>query len=226
MSATNLHFEATQEPEGLAKVKMITEEVCKETRRDGKYILCFFGYFVLKIEHVLFSSFLLLWVTSFVDDGLLSEDESKKCYESMILISTVVSGLLLPLFGYLGDALSSRVLVPLAYTFRAVCGFSFMFLEDPRSNLAYIVVIMLTCATMIEGISINVLFFRGIPSVVRGTMMGVYTCFGQLGMLFFTLAGGQMFDRINRNSPFFGLAALDSLVVILALVMAFLRIFR
>lgn len=144
----------------------------------------------------------------------------------MILISTIVSGLFLPLFGYVGDTIPSRVLVPLAYTFRAICGFSFMFLDDPRSNTAFIIVIMLTCATIIEGISINVLFFRGIPSSVRGTMMGVYTCFGQLGMLFFTLAGGQMFDRINRNSPFFGLAALDSLVVILALVMGFLRVFR
>ena len=205
---------------------MITEEVCRETRRDGKYILCFFGYFVVKIEHVLFSSFLLLWVTSFIDEGLLSEDESKDCYQKMILISTIASGLFLPLFGYVGDALSSRVLVPLAYSFRALCGFSFMLLDDPRSNLAFVIVIMLTCATIIEGISINVLFFRGIPSAVRGTMMGVYTCFGQLGMLFFTLAGGQMFDRINRNSPFFGLAALDSLVVILALVMGFLRVFR
>lgn len=80
MSASNLYFEAPQESEGFDKVRMITEEVCRETRRDGKYILCFFGYFVVKIEHVLFSSFLLLWVTSFIDEGLLSEDESKDCY--------------------------------------------------------------------------------------------------------------------------------------------------
>ena len=79
---------------------------------------------------------------------------------------------------------------------------------------------LLIIFTVLEAISIEVLFFRGMPSQIRGTMMGMFAFFGQLGTLVYTLVGGQMFDRIGRNSPFIFLAIMDSFLVLLALIMA------
>lgn len=205
---------------------MIAKLVWNETRNDGKYVICFMGSFIVKIIHVLFSNFLLLWVTSFVDEGHFSEDEAKDFYEYIMLVGTIVAALLLPFFGIMADRLSSTIMVPLAFSFRALCGFSFMFLTDPQSTATYCLVSALTCATMIEAISIDVLFYRGMPGGIRGTMMGAFTCFGLAGIASFTLVGGQLFDRLGSTAPIYGLATLDSFMVLLSIIMACLGFFK
>ena len=79
---------------------------------------------------------------------------------------------------------------------------------------------------MIEAISIYVLFYRGMPSGIRGTMMGAFTCFGLAGIASFTLVGGQLFDRLGSAAPIYGLATLDSFMVLLSIIMACLGFFK
>jgi len=174
---------------------------------------------VIRLIAVLFSNFLLLWITSFVDEGLITEQESKSLYQQMILISTLGSIIVAPLFGYISDKVSSAVLIPIAFTIRGACGYTFMFMNDPRSPFAITICCLLILFTVLEAISIEVLLFRGMPSQIRGTMMGAFSFFGMLGTLLFTLIGGQMFDRIGRNSPFVFLAIMDSFLVLLTLFM-------
>ena len=69
-----------QEPKGFAKITMLTKQVCKECAKESKYIICFLGAAIIRLIAVLFSNFLLLWITSFVDQGLIKEEESKDLY--------------------------------------------------------------------------------------------------------------------------------------------------
>jgi len=90
-------------------------------------------------------------------------------------------------------------------------------MSNPKSYISMGLCCLLIILTVVEAISIEVLFFRGMPGEIRGTMMGMYAFFGQLGTLVFTLVGGQMFDRISRSAPFVFLAGMDTLIVLLAL---------
>ena len=54
--------------------------MCAECGKDAKYIVCFFGAAIIRLIAVLFSNFLLLWVTSFVDEGKITNAESKDLY--------------------------------------------------------------------------------------------------------------------------------------------------
>lgn len=148
----------------------------------------------MKLIAVLFSNFLVLWLTSFVDEGLITEARSKDLYQRMILTSTVFSVVLAPLFGALGDKLPSKVLIPVAFTIRAFSGYSFLYMAHPESVFSALIIVLLIVSTLLEAISIEVLFFRGLPSQIRGTMIGFFAFFGHLGTLVFTLVGGQMFD--------------------------------
>ena len=87
------------EPKGFAKLKSILKQVCSECGKDAKYIVCFIGAAVIRLIAVLFSNFLLLWITSFVDDGKINEGESKDLYQQIILIATIATIVLLPLLG-------------------------------------------------------------------------------------------------------------------------------
>ena len=85
---------------------------------------------------------------------------------------------------------------------------------------------LLIIFTVIEAISIEVLLMRGMPSGIRGTMMGIVNFFGQLGMLLYALIGGQLFDRINKNAPFIFLAIMDTILVLLTLTLICLGKFK
>lgn len=167
---------------------------------------------------VLFSTFLLLWITTFVDDGVIAtEQESKTLYQKIILASTLATIFLLPVLGHLSDKISSAVIIPIAFTLRGLCGLSFMWMDDPQSVISMTLCCLLIIMTVVESVSIEVLFMRGMPSAIRGSMAGVLAFFGLLGTLIFTLVGGQMFDRIDRSAPFVFLATMDFLLVIVAM---------
>ena len=202
------------------------QQVLGECAKDGRYIICFTGAAIIRLISVLFSNFLLLWITSFVDEGLIGENQSKGLYQKIMLASTIGTVVLLPIFGHLGDKVPSTVLVPVAFALRGLCGYSFLWLTDPQSVLAITMCVLLIIFSVIEAISVEVLFFKNVPSEIRGTMMGVFAFFGLFGALTFTLVGGQMFDRIDRSAPFIFLAIMDSFLVVLAITMTALGRFK
>ena len=157
---------------------MIISQVKTECARDPKYIICFFGAAIIRLIAVLFSNFLLLWITSFVDEGLLTEQESKGLYQKVIVTSTVATIALLPILGHMGDKIPSTVIVPISFALRGAVGYSFIWLHDPESVIAQTLCCLLIVFTVIEAVSIEVLLMRGMPSAIRGTMMGVFAFFG------------------------------------------------
>ena len=107
-----------------------------------------------------------------------------------MLIATIGTIILLPLLGYLGDKVSSTILVPTSFTLRGVTGYLFIWLSDPNSWFAKSICVLLIIFTVFEGISIEVLLMRGMPSQIRGSMLGVVGFSGKLGAIVFTLVGG------------------------------------
>ena len=79
--------------------------------------------------------------------------------------------------------------------------------------------VLLIIFTVVEAISVEVLLMKGMPGQIRGSMMGVFAFAGMLGTIIFTLVGGQLFDIIDRCAPFVFLAAMDTLLVLLTLVL-------
>ena len=111
------------------------------------------------------------------------------------------------------------MLVPVAFSLRGAIGYTFLFIKDPESVWATLISVTLIVMTLLEGVSIEILFFRGLPSHIRGTMFGIMAFCGHVGMLIFTFLAGMMFDGIGRNAPFVFLAILDCCFVAIVLVM-------
>ena len=117
------------------------------------------------------------------------------------------------------DKVPSKVLVPIAFSLRGAIGYSYLFIKDPESVGATFISVTLIVLTMLEGVSIEILFFRGLPGHIRGTMIGIMGFWGHIGILIFTLLAGIMFDSMGRNAPFVFLAILDCCFVLIVLVM-------
>ena len=60
------------------QITFLSKQVILAMRHHPKYYLCFLGAMVNRLISVLFSVFLLLWITSFVQSGTLASDEDAK----------------------------------------------------------------------------------------------------------------------------------------------------
>lgn len=107
-----------------------------------------------------------------------------------MLFATAFSLISAPLLGIIGDLIPSKVLIPLAFALRGASGYLFLLVKDPESYFVTTLIALECIATGLELVSINILFYRGLPGQIRGTMMGFYQFFGHLGMLTYTLLGG------------------------------------
>ena len=105
---------------------------------------------------VLFSVYMLLWVTSFVDSGLLeSEDTSKDLYQNIMLISLVGAMLISPVAGYIVDKIHWSVSIRFAFALRFCTGLLFLLIDDPRQTFALAICSLYLVATVFSNTAIE-----------------------------------------------------------------------
>ncbi len=68
--------EESQEPT-LHKVKRLSREAYDLIKSDIVFLVCFIGVTITRLSFILFTSQQTLWVTSFIDSGVITEEESK-----------------------------------------------------------------------------------------------------------------------------------------------------
>ena len=95
---------------------------------DIKYSVCFVCACVVRLAVILFSVYMILWLQSFetLGGGGAGSKEALIIYRRIIMLSMVLTGLLLPVIGYVADKTPSRVLVPLAFFTRCCACFLFV----------------------------------------------------------------------------------------------------
>jgi hypothetical protein len=68
--------------------------VFSASRENVVLPLCFFGSFVIKLSVILYNTFLLLWLTNFVDTGVLNSDDHAKSIVKNIKIYLVIASVI------------------------------------------------------------------------------------------------------------------------------------
>lgn len=102
---------------------------CKENKI---YPVLFMASFVSRLYYTMFSTFWVLYLTSYVGTYLENDEEVSKVYANLMLCSIAVALSLSPLIGIFVDRVSPKVSLPVAYTLRATAIVLFSFIEDPR----------------------------------------------------------------------------------------------
>ena len=165
---------------------------------------------ILKLAIILFNSFLILWITEFVDTGIIaSENDAKDLYRNYNIISVGLSVFFFPLCGYLVDTFKFKVAIPIAFLWRGLSISCFLYITDPSSWQAYIFCVCMLLGTTFETIACDALFNKNLPSDVRGTLNSVYLLFGIIGMMIFAKIGGYLFDQVSSTAPFKLVAVAD-----------------
>lgn len=54
-----------------------------------------------------------------------------------------------PLFGVVSDKVDARVIVPITFLLRSIISGSFLYIDDPRSNSAYTITVLLMVVSLV-----------------------------------------------------------------------------
>ena len=72
-------------------------------QNDKTVVVCLVGAMVTKLFSVLFSTFWLLFISSFIGTQIASPDEAKKIYSNVMIASVVLGVITIPLVGKFAD---------------------------------------------------------------------------------------------------------------------------
>jgi len=212
-------FGPAPEPSWTEKLWELTEDAWKECVQRPKYLFVFVCLTGSRLIFVLFSVYLQLWIISYEESGVLSsKKEADSVYMTVVTISIFLIAIVAPAFGIISDRIDNRVLVPTTFALRGLCGVSFQFVTDPKMWYSYTLCVLIIIVSVVQFISVEVLFMRNMKAHIRGTLNGIAFFFGSVGTTTFALFGGKLFDSIGPWAPFSLVGIADFAIVIFAFI--------
>jgi len=101
--------------------------------------ICLVGVGIIRFSVTLSSTFFLLWITSFIDSGVLkSENEAQTVYQKISIFSTIASCLVIPIAGKFADCYPPSLTIPVSFIARSVGTLSILLTTSPDSAMTYI----------------------------------------------------------------------------------------
>ena len=209
------------------RIMHITNQVIKLVQSDIKYPLCFLGVMVTKLVTILYSIYLMLWMTSFIESGKIESEERVKTLYSEVLTGAMIGTLFaLPIIGKIADTAPIGLFLPGAFLLRGAIASQFKNISEPESTVSIILSMLIIIASAIQYISVEVLFLRSLPNEIRGTMIGLGNFFGLLGQTIFSVVAGIIFDKVGPASPFTLVAVCDVGIAAIAIIISFYGLLR
>ncbi|KAJ3383434.1 hypothetical protein HDU84_003601 [Entophlyctis sp. JEL0112] len=188
--------------------------------RIPEVLLGYVASFLARGDTVIITLFVPLWVyKTYIDNGSCTapspdapdiRDVCASAYKWASAVSGVAQTLALigaPVFGALSDWTHAKIAV-LASAILGCASYAVMFAMDPTEKfvLAVAAVAGLSEIGLVIGSMVLVTDSAYINPTVRGSVAGVSSCFGAMGILISSKLGGYLFDVWHKGAPFFILA--------------------
>lgn len=191
----------------------LTDIVKGQLKKKPILYIVILGAAITRLLAVLFSTYLILWINiHFLIAGDMTQensDKAKDIYIRIMVASALICIFVLPVIGKICDVVDPRKIMPFAFLARCSTTYLFWLLKTPESVQTFLVCVAMVIATIAEQISCDSIFMKNLNKETRGILSGAYSFAGQVGILFFSLVGGWMFDNLGPKSPFVAIGVLD-----------------
>ncbi|KAG0234684.1 hypothetical protein BGW42_006304 [Actinomortierella wolfii] len=201
--------------------------------KDRRISLAYLAGMLARADSIIVSLFISLWINQhYIDSHLcaltdadeISQVVKETCREAYTWTSVVtgvsqVCALVgAPIFGYLADKIHCALLVVVSCILGVVAFIGFAVLQDARNKIVFLFAVLTGLAQIgMIVTSLALVNSRHIDPAIRGSVAGIYSTFGGIGILFITKAGGELFDSWTKGAPFYIMGILHGLVGIFAL---------
>ncbi len=182
--------------------------------KQPRIALCYATAFVARSDMVIIGAFTIAWGT--VAGQELGLDTATSVQRGTIMFVTAQSAGLLwtPVMGYLMDRFNRITITALGAGISFIAFSSTIFIADPFDNAYLPLFALLGIGQISFFFSSQALIGQEAPVKARGAVIGAFGTCGAIGILFFSIVGGRLFDSWQPAGPFVlvGCAALIILV--------------
>lgn len=193
-------------------------EGLSEARRNPGLALAYIVAFAARGDLVVIGSFYSLWfLRAGADQGISAGDAIVRAGITMIALQFAV-WVWAPVFGWILDRVNRVGATALAMSLAAIGYFTLGEVDNPFNiTFAVAATFLLGIGEISAVIAGNALLGQEAPLRIRGAAAGVFNVVGTLGILFATLVGGEIFDRIGYTAPFTMMATVNGAVALIAI---------
>ncbi len=189
--------------------------------------LAYAASFVARGNLAVVGTFFTLWASIYGTSELgLTAAEAVARGGGIVAVSYAAALLSAPLFGLLTDRINRVNALAVALCISAIGYGSTLFLEDPFSLATMLCLVLIGMAEVGCIITSGVLIAERAPDHIRGSVVGVFTLTGAVGILIASVVGGYLFDLWTMTGPFIFFGAVASLVLIWAVLLRLREISR
>ncbi len=185
--------------------------------RNPRIALAYGSAFASRGDMVVVGAFFSLWVTQ-AATALGRSDADALAKAGMLFGIVQVSALLwAPVIGLIADRVNRVSAMAFAMALGALGFLGIGLVEDPLAPAAIAACVCLGIGQMSAITASQVLIGQEADARLRGSIVGVYSFFGALGLVASTVVGGRLFDMLAPSAPFVMVGVANGILFLWAL---------
>ena len=185
--------------------------------RNPRVLLAYSSGFIARGDQAVNAFFLVLWGTVAGKAAGMEPAAAVKAGTFMFVTAQIAALVWAPILGPIMDRLDRVTALAICMVLAAIGNLAPLLLDDPLANYAILFYILLGIGQISVFLSGQSLIGQEAPIAKRGAVLGAFNVSGAIGILLITLAGGQLFDRIDPRAPFVVVGIINVLLLFASL---------
>jgi MFS family permease len=196
-------------------LKLMAEGVTAAAKAP-RIALCYGSAFAARADMAIITLFITLWVSQVVAESGMSAPQAAAKAGQVVGIIQGAALLWSPVFGFLADRMN-RITVLIVGFLVAGVGYGWVaMIDDPTALAAIPALLMLGVGQGSAILASTLLLSQEAPVHIRGSVFGLQSFCGALGILAISAGGGRLFDTVGPHAPFSVVAVANGLVFVWA----------
>ncbi len=186
--------------------------------RNRRIAVSYIGAFAARADMAVVSLFLTLWIVQAATGSAATADQAVAKAGMITGLALTASMLWAPVFGLIGDRIDRLTLLCIGYLLAAI-GYGWVAsLDDILAPAAIPALVCLGIGQSSTILSSSVLLAHEAPAAIRGSVFGLQTLCGAVGILALSAGGGLLYDRIGPHAPIVAVSVANGVVLLIAAV--------
>ena len=207
-------------PEGVEPKTPILRLIKEGLRAAGikRIAVSYAAAFAARADMAIVTLFMILWCVQASGAAGLTPAEAQAKAGIYVAVYSLAALFWAPFVGIIADRIDRLTLTVGAFILASI-GYASLGLSSDVLSLGSMApaLIMAGIGQSSAAMSITVLLGEVCPPEIRGSVFGVQSFFGALGILAISWGGGQLFDLVGPYAPFIAVAFANAAVFVIAL---------
>ena len=189
-----------------------------QATKDRRIALSYLAAFAARADMAIVTLFMILWVVQAGNAAGLTPAEAQGRAGIYVAVYSLAALTAAPFVGVVADRIDRLALTIGAFAL-AAAGYGWLGLSGEIMSFGSMIppLVVAGFGQASVAMSITVLLAQQCPPDIRGSVFGVQSFFGAVGILAISVGGGQLFDLVAPGAPFIAVACANLLVFLAAI---------